>query len=345
MPQKTSREIVQDAFSMKEPERVPVGVCLGGSWPFFIEGFTLESLLSYPEKAARVFYEVNERVDADFVTVGTGATALMFEGLGGEISFSENGAPSITSILVGSESDIDSLDIARALKTERLQQLKSAALETVRLNGGRRALFVSGRAPFTLAGQLAGLETFTKSLYKDRGFVNHLLDFAAELSFVYFEFMLDTEGIDGVFIADPSASGDVLSARHFEEFAAPRLKELSSRLEAFGKPTLLHICGNITKELHLLPHTGIDMISVDSRVDLKRAREILDGRMGLAGNVHPVFVLEDLSPREVSERTKLCLDSAAPGGGFMLLPGCDLSSKVPEENVAAFVKTGHDWVA
>jgi uroporphyrinogen decarboxylase len=341
---KTSRDIVLDAFNMRETERTPVGVCLGGSWPFFVEGETLEQLLCDPKKAARIFYGVNERVDADFITVGTGATALVFEGLGAEVSFSKDGAPSILSVLAGSEPDIDKFDISGVFKTERVQWLKTVAEETIRLNRGRRALFVSGRAPFTLAGQLAGLEAFTKSLYKDRRFAERLLDFALELSSAYYEFMLGADGLDGVFIADPSASGDVLSVRHFEEFAVPGLKALSERLMPFGKLSLLHICGNITNRLHLLPHTGLSMISADSKVSMRKAREILDGRMGLAGNVHPVFVLEDLSPPEVTEKTRQCLAEAA-GAGFMLLPGCDLSAGTPEENITAFVKAGHEWAA
>ena len=119
---------------------------------------------------------------------------------------------------------------------------------------------------------------------------------------------------------------------------------MSKRLAPFKKPSLLHICGNITNRLHLLPHTGLDMISTDSKVAMRDAREILDGKMGLAGNVHPVFVLEELSPQEVAEHTRQCL-SEAPNAGFMLLPGCDLSAGTPEKNVAAFVRTGHEWVA
>ncbi|MDR3331424.1 MAG: hypothetical protein LBT08_02235 [Synergistaceae bacterium] len=340
----TPREITLEAFKLKKPDRVPVGVCLGGSWPFFIRNASLADLLDDPIKTASIFYEVNERVDADFITVGTGATALLFQGLGGKIEFSSKGAPSIASILVESESDIDRLDISRAIRSERVQWLRAVAKETVRLNRGRRSLFISGRAPFTLAGQLAGLEMFTKSLYKNKRFVDRLLDFTLELSAAYYEFMLGADGLDGVFIADPSASGDVLSARHFEGVVLPKIVGLLKRLAPYERPSLLHICGNITDRLHLLPETGVGMISVDSKVDLRLAREILGGKIGLAGNVHPVFVLEDMSPGEVAEKTRECLAAAAGGGGFMLLPGCDLSSKVPEENVCEFVRTAHAWM-
>jgi uroporphyrinogen decarboxylase len=340
------REIVLDAFSLKKPERIPVGVCLGGSWPFFVERVALSDLFNDPRRAAEIFYAVNERVGADFITVGTGATALIIEALGGTVEFPPNGAPEILSIAANSrdgEDNIDDLDIGKVFRSERVGWLKAVAEETVRLNRGRRGIFVSGRAPFTLAGQLCGIETFSRALYKNKTFAERLLNFTAELSAAYYEFMLGAEGIDGVFIADPIASGDVLSKKHFELEVLPRLTALTSRLSRHGKPSLLHICGNITDRLELLPQTGIDMISLDAKVDLKRASEILRGKMGIAGNVNPVSVLEEGTPEESAAAARKCIGDVAGNGGFMLLPGCDISYHTPEANIAAFVKAAHEY--
>jgi hypothetical protein len=52
-----------------------VGAVLGGSWPFFIEGTNIQELLSNPARAAQILIDVNERVGADVITAGTGATA------------------------------------------------------------------------------------------------------------------------------------------------------------------------------------------------------------------------------------------------------------------------------
>jgi len=340
----TSREIVAEAFSHKKPERVPAGVCLGGSWPFFIEGVTLEKLSAQPPAvAAEIFYRVMDRVDADLVTVGTGATAFLIEALGGKIAFTGNGAPEITSLLIACEADIDALNIENAFKSERLIWLREVARETVRLNQGKRSIFVSGRAPFTLAGQLLGLETLSKSLYKNKPLVEKLLRFTTDLSVSYYKFMLETEDIDGIFIADPSASGDVVSSKHFGEIIVPRIAEVLSRLAPLKKLSLLHICGDITDRLHLLEQTGVQMISVDSKVDLAEAKRILGGKIGLSGNANPVFVLEEMTADEVYGEAVKCMDSAATDGGFILLPGCDLSAKAPEENVRAYVRAAHEW--
>ncbi|MDR1308507.1 MAG: hypothetical protein LBL95_01190 [Deltaproteobacteria bacterium] len=346
-PKLTPRELVLRAFDPKPKGRVeglPVGVCLGGSWPFFLEKVPFRDLLADPKRAAAIFYGVNARVGADFVTVGTGATALLLQALGAEICYDPRRAPSIETTLVSSEADIGRLDVQKALSSEGIRWLGEVARETVRLNAGRRALFVSGRAPFTLAGQMTELEVFSKGIYKNKAFVERLLDKAEELSAGYFEHMLSVKGLDGIFVADPSASGDLLSARHFELVALPRIKGLLDRLKTLGKPSLLHICGKTTDRLHLLPKTGVGMVSLDSKVDLAKGREILGGKLAFAGNVHPVFVLEDLSPGGVAEATLRCLvEARAAEGGFMLLPGCDLSARVPEANVASFVRVAHDF--
>ncbi len=338
-----SKELVEKAFHLEKPDRTPAGFCLGGSWPIFAEGKTLYNLLSDPDEAADIFFRVNDRLDADFVTVGTGATAFVIEALGATIRFSGNGAPEIISLLVEKEEDIDKLDITKALQSPKVQWLKEVAKGVVKRNKGKRSIFVSGRAPFTLAGQIYGLENLSKALYKNKALVEKLLNFTTDLSVAYYEEMLKLEGIDGIFIADPSASGDVVSSKHFEAVVVPYITRVIERLKGYQKLSVLHICGNITDRLHLLPQTGIQVISLDSKVDLGKAKEILDGKIGIAGNVNPVSVLEDQQPDGVYEVTTDCLNHAAYDGGFLLLPGCDISAKVSEQNVKAMVEAAHQW--
>jgi uroporphyrinogen decarboxylase len=52
--------------------------------------------------------------------------------------------------------------------------------------------------------------------------------------------------------------------------------------------------------------------------------------------------LEDKTPEEVYAETQQCVNSAATDGGFMLLPGCDISAKVKEENIKAFVNAAKE---
>jgi uroporphyrinogen decarboxylase len=74
-----------------------------------------------------------------------------------------------------------------------------------------------------------------RTLHNNKPLVEKLLAFTTELSVAYFTFMLEIEGIDGIFIPDPSASGDVVSARHFEKAVVPCLTNVVKRLLQYQK--------------------------------------------------------------------------------------------------------------
>jgi uroporphyrinogen decarboxylase len=201
----------------------------------------------------------------------------------------------------------------------------------------------SGRAPFTLATQLYGLENFSKAIYKNPVLAHKILEFTTELSLAYFKLMIEEGHVHGAFIADPSASGDVISKKHFVQFVLPYLKRLVTAVKEVQKPVMLHICGDITDRLELLPSTGIDSISIDAKVDISKAMELVGDEISVAGNVDPVNALEFGSKEDVIDAAVDCINKGAGKRGFILLPGCDLAGRVPEENIKVFVETAHKW--
>lgn len=142
-------------------------------------------------------------------------------------------------------------------------------------------------------------------------------------------------------VGDPS--GDVISRKHFEEYALPYIKRVVKAVKKEGGLTMLHICGDVTDRLDLLAETGVDSLSVESKVSLKRAREVIGRKTSLAGNVNPVKILQFGSEEDVKEAVVNCLGLGAGNGGFVLLPGCDVASGVTFENIKVFVETGHNW--
>ncbi len=119
-----AKEQAFKAFANQKTERVPVCLFLGGSWPLTYAGYTLEKLIGDPYTAAKAFFQANEELEADIVTVGAGATALTIRALGGEVRFDSKGAPSIIGELIKTEQDLERLDLTAALESEDLQWLK-----------------------------------------------------------------------------------------------------------------------------------------------------------------------------------------------------------------------------
>jgi uroporphyrinogen decarboxylase len=183
------------------------------------------------------------------------------------------------------------------------------------------------------------MENFLKSLYKNRNFAHKLLEFTTGLSISYFKAMEDF--VHGIFIADPVASGDVISKKHFIEFVFPYLKRVIREVKSVKKPTMLHICGDISDRLHLIPDTGADSLSLDAKVNIADAKSILGNKVCIAGNVDPVHILQFGSKNDVYNAAYQCMEQGAKNGGFILLPGCDLAADVPEENIKALVDSAH----
>jgi uroporphyrinogen decarboxylase len=330
------------AFHNQKPDRVPVCAFLGGSWPLIYRGYSLREVIGDPDTTAQVFYEVNDELDADIVTVGAGATALTIRALGGEVRFDDKGAPSIVSELVTSEDELNRLNLAAALESDDLHWIRETAQRLFQLAGDQRLILASGRAPFTLAGQIFGLEKLAKAMYKNKSFVHRLLEFTTQVSIGYFQPMLEAGTVHGAFIADPSASGDVISKRHFEEFAAPYLQQVVNVVKHYNRPVMLHICGDITDRLDLVAG-AVDCISLDSKVNITKAKTLVGHEICLAGNVDPVSALEFGTAETVQNEAGKCLEQGAGTGGFILMPGCDFGSQVTIANLQALVQTGHQW--
>jgi uroporphyrinogen decarboxylase len=75
------------------------------------------------------------------------------------------------------------------------------------------------------------------------------------------------------------------------------------------------------------------------------AKRTVGHRICIAGNIDPVRVLRFGSVEQVRAATLACLSAGAPGGGFVLHPGCDVPQGTPLENMLAFIETAHAWQA
>ncbi len=320
-------------------ERIPVGICLGGSWPIHQVKRNLKDVINNAEETACIFHEIHEKLDVDIIIPGAGATALIARSLGSEVVFDAKGAPQIIKGALEDNKTPDTNALQNLWSDRNIQYLFDSVSALARLNKGKRMILASGRAPFTISGQLLGLERLSRSLYKDKTYAHAVLEWVNEISIGYFTRMLSIDGVDGIFIADPSASGDVISPRHFDEFALPYLQKLGALVKQYGKVSMLHICGDITDRLQRLHGTGIDCISLDAKVKMSLANTLADSKFSLGGNVDPVSVLEFGNPALVKDSVNNCLRD----GANIMLPGCDLGYGVPWENIAKFVQTAHNW--
>lgn len=339
----THKEIIAGLIKLEKTPRLPVSLLSGGAWTLNRGGLTMErALTESPERLAEIIENTNEQVGCDIVWPGSGYHNLAIRGAGGTIKFRTKGTPDVMAPIIQHATHIDHSVIARMKEDPGIRLLVETARILARSIGEHTVVGTSQWAPFTLGGLAFGVEKLMRAVYKDKAAVHAVMEFASELCFAYLEPFIDA-GVSIISLADPTASGDLISREQFAEFSLPYLARVGTRVKARGVWLTVHICGNTTNRLDLIPQAGADVMSVDYKVDLSEARRILDGKIAFAGNMNPVAVMQKETPEGVAEACRQTVAKAGAIAGYLLMPGCDIPPSVPIENVKAMVETAHAY--
>jgi uroporphyrinogen decarboxylase len=339
-----SREIILDVIRSKQvasPARVPVALLSGGTWAFRQKGLTLQDVLHQPNQAGQILVDVNKEVQSDIVWPGSGYHNIPVQFFGGEIKFRQQGNIDVVKPAFETLSAIDHIDLDVIDHHVWSLAIRDMISQVDAQIGHSHLVGTSSWGPFTLAGQFYGVEKMLSGLYKDKAGIHALLEVITEVVYRYLSPTI-ARGAAILSLAEPTASGDLISLHHFEEFVVPYLAKLIGRLKKAGALITLHICGNIQDRISLAPELGVDLLSVDYKVDLAQAAQDLKGQVALAGNLNPVLLKECL-PEELVKITRQILARAAGYNRFILMPGCDVPPAVPLKNVKTFLRTGLDW--
>jgi len=85
--------------------------------------------------------------------------------------------------------------------------------------------------------------------------------------------------------------------------------------------------------------SGADVLELDPRTDMRAAKEATRPSTAVLGMVDPQSVLRLGAPGLVRDKSKEALEIMAPGGGFILGPGCTLHPETPLANVMALIES------
>ncbi len=337
------RETILKAFEGGKPDRIPVTLFGAGMWSIKDFGTTFEALSSDAGKMTEMLTTVAERLLCDVVYAGSGYNNFHAAAFGGGVKFREMGAPDLEGRLIHEEVDLDKFDFASLDKHPVIKTVKRALKETKKKIGDEYVVTMTSWGPFTLGARFVDEEIMMKATFKRPDFVHRVVDFAADLLIHLYEPLVADGTLDVISMADPTASGDLISRKQFEKFALPYLKKFTDWTRSKGVHTLVHICGNTTDRLEQMPETGASCISLDHKTDIAKAKAVLHGKMCFGGNVDPVGVMLQGTVQDVEKACKGVIETAGTDGGFVLMPGCDIPPTVPFKNIQKFVQVAREW--
>jgi MtaA/CmuA family methyltransferase len=204
--------------------------------------------------------------------------------------------------------------------------------------GDRLPVFPMVVGPVTLTGYLFGLERALMDIHLRPEAYSKVLRQVANFTIQYANLLL--EHANGTIVmADPVASGDLVSPKQFAGFYLPVYKEMDAGIK--GK-VILHICGNTTGMLAEVAQTGFDCFSFQGpEVQVSRAKEIVAGKIALAGNVPTLKHILQGTPDDVKRWSLQALED----GVHLLAPSCGLPPIAKISNIRPMAEAVEEFNA
>jgi len=336
----SSKERTVAALTGEPYDRIPVNLLISDHAARVI-GITVSEYNKSAQLLAKGQIAAWRAYGADMVNTGPGLTGIP-EAIGSTLAFPDN-SPFVADFAVSKESDLDRLKVPDPEKDGRLPLFLEAGSIVVREIGDQVPVSMTTSGPFTTAANIRGTETFLRDLHKNPEFAHRLLRLATETIVRFAEKATQIGARLG--LADPVASGTLISQRQFRAFALPYLNEIVERITAFaGAPPSLHICGNTAKIWGDMADTGVSVLSLDDMVDIGEAKTAVGTRVAILGNIRPTEVMYLGEPEDVRQNVRECLSKGWDSPkGYILGLGCALPIDTPPQNIHALVRAARDY--
>ncbi|HJR52958.1 MAG TPA: uroporphyrinogen decarboxylase [Gemmatimonadota bacterium] len=288
-----------------------------------------------PDLCAEVTLQPVERLGVDAAILFADIT-LPFEGLGFAFEIREGVGPVVFEPISSAR------DVGRLRRFEP-EEWVAPLLEAIGLVRERSPVPLIGfaGAPFTLASYLVEGGP-TRTFQKVKAFLHaepraweSLMHGLVDATVAYLRAQA-TAGAQALQIFDSWVGA--LSPHDYRASVAPHMRRLFAALPA-GVPTL-HFGTGTAGILPLMAEAGGDVIGVDWRIDIDRARQAVGGRP-VQGNLDPAVAAGPWEAAAVQARAILAAVAGRPGHVFNL--GHGVLPHTPVNNLRRLVELVHEW--
>jgi uroporphyrinogen decarboxylase len=336
----TSKERVVAALTGQPYDRIPVFLLLSDQTARLLRVTVAEY-----QNSARLMAEGQltawRSYGMDLINTGPGLTGIA-EAAGSRLVFPDDTAY-VSETAIKDIDDLDKLKIPDPHRDGRLPLFLEATETVIKEAGDQVMISATVAGAFTTASCLRGTEQLMRDLRRNPDFVHRLMRFAVDSTIPFVLEALKRGARVGV--AEPVASGTLISRSQFLEFVAPYLKELVGVIKGVsGAAPSLHICGNSKRIWLDMVECGFGSLSVDDEVDLAEARLAVGDRVALVGNIRPTSTMALGTPEDVRKNVIECLlKGVGNPKGYILGLGCALPINTPLENIHSLVAAAREY--
>ena len=292
------------------------------------KGMGVDTYCQDYEKMALAAASAAREMKLDFIQIASDLLREA-EGYGTTIRWFPNKLPTALKYALEDISDAESLRPLKTAEIPRLYDLVKAAETALRDPDADPMVLAVG--PMTVAGNIRGVQDFLMDMFDEPELCEKLLETVTGTTLDFIDCLAGV-GVRYAYVADPVAS--LVSPSVYEEMVLPMHKKIFARMEERSITGRLHMCGNTTGILPYSCRCGAKIVDIDHMVDFAKALEIADGRCLLNGNIDPVADVYSCSP-EQTEAAILKAAEKTQGRPALFMPGCELPTDTPTENVLA----------
>ncbi len=325
-----------DTLAKKRVDRPPV-ICTGGMMNAAIVDVMTRSGHTLPEahfEAGRMAELAGDiHCETGFENIGIPfCMTVEAEVLGSEIDFGTLACePMIARELYPSVKEVVFRKIPSMLQSGRISEVAGAAELLGRLHPDQ-PIIGSLTGPISTAASLVDPMQFLKELRKERESAHRVLEYVGDFLIAFAHTLVDS-GATAICIGDPTATGEILGPRMFDEYAVTYLNKVIDGIHAAGVPVLVHICGEMKAVKPSIPLLHADAISTDAFVNLKLLKQEYP-QLTTMGNLSTIL-LESGDPEKVARRTETLVRDRID----IISPACGLSTSTSIAAIRAMTDT------
>ena len=329
----TERELYNAAIKMEEIPRAAVtSLTLITGEMFGQTGISPVGLFDHPKELAKLAKYGHDAFGFDSCEIFNIWSHVEF--LGAEVDYTAD-QPYVKNPIYTLNDEFEMPDMDKYLSYHKTISSIEGVKELRKLAGPDTAVnCINSWGPLTCSGHLIGAEQVMIAMAVEPENLQRLTKFISDFNCEAYKLELENgqaEGLDSISMAEPTATGDMISADMFRDFVLPYVKQEHKVMHESGLTTMLHICGNTTANLPVMIECGSNAISVEQTVDPYEIVKVADNKVCMFGNIGPIQPLWQGTPEEV----KASVDRSIDAGFRMIAPGCSFVPMTPGTNIKA----------